>query len=186
MHRFFSTVVLGSAMALGVWAEGAAVPPSDSTKISDLTVGDLKALAAERSIDIQKAGYVRRAEISSFLMPGLGQFEVGDPLGGALNLAGQIALVGGTFYASWALLPSEARDASGSDRRSAIAHSWSSDPGRMAASTGVLVGGLTLSVFQRFWAADDAAHKAKSNIASGKVTFEPEIGFGFLGLRAGF
>jgi hypothetical protein len=129
---------------------------------------------------------VKRAEISSFLLPGLGQFEVGDPLGGTLNLAGQIALVGGAFWGSWALMPADARDASGHDRRGAIGHAWATEPGQMAASTGVLVGGLTLAVLQRFWAADNAGKTAKANIQSGKVTFEPMAGPGFFGMRAAF
>ncbi len=42
----------------------------------------------------------------------MGQYLAGDPLGGTLHLAGHIALVGGTFYAAWALLPEDARNAS--------------------------------------------------------------------------
>ncbi len=189
MNRFVLLGTLGLALTLSVGAQAAPPAPTpvpDTTKISDLTVGDLKALAAERSIEFQKFQYVKRAEISSFLVPGLGQFEVGDPLGGALNLAAQIAIVGGTFYGSWALMPADARDASGRDRWEAMRHAWSTDPGMMAASTGVLVGGLTLAVFQRFWAADNAGATAKANIKLGKVTFEPLAGPGFFGMRAAF
>lgn len=187
MKRFWGMAVLGTVLAAGAWAaDGVPALPSDSTKVNDLTVGDLKALAGARSIEWQKAVYVRRAQVASFVVPGLGQYLVGDPLGGTLNLVGQLALVGGTFYASWALLPDDARNASGGDRRNAINHAWSSEPGRMAASTGVLVGGLTLAVLQRFWAADNAGDTAKANIAAGKVTFEPLMGPGFFGLRAGF
>ncbi len=181
MKHVVAAAALGLVLTLGVSAQNA--EPSDSTKLSDLTVGDLKSLASSRMVEFQKMGYVRRAEIASFVLPGLGQYVVGDPLGGTLNLAGQVALIGGTFYAAWALLPPDARNASGSDRRSAIGHAWASEPASMVPSTLVMVGGLTLSVLQRFWASDDAGRQARANIASGKVTFQPFAGPGFFGMR---
>jgi hypothetical protein len=187
MNRFVLIAALGLALTLSVGAQTAAAPAvPDSTKISDLTVGDLKTLAAEQSVALQKAGYIRRAEVASFIIPGLGQYLVGDPLGGTLNWAGQIALVGGTFYAAWALLPSDARAAGGRDRRDLIGHYWTTDPLKVAPSALVMVSGLTLSVLQRFWASDNAGRTARANIQSGKVTFEPLAGPGFLGFRAGF
>lgn len=186
MNRFVLLGVLSLALTFAAGAQAAPNSVPDSTKVSDLTVGDLKTLAAERSIEFQKAGYVRRAEVASFIVPGLGQYLVGDPLGGTLNLAGQIALVGGTFYAAWALLPSDARDASGRDRRDVIGHYWTTDPLKVAPSALVMVSGLTLSLLHRFWASDAAGDTAKANIRSGKVTFEPLAGPGFFGLRAGF
>ena len=183
MKRYLLLSALGLALTLGAGAQSAPPPVSDSTKLSDLTVGDWKSLEAARTVEFQKIGYVRRAEAASFLVPGLGQYLVGDPLGGTLNLAGQIALVGGTFYTAWALLPSDARNASGSDRRGAIGHAWSSEPASMIPSTLVMAGGLTLAVLQRFWASDDAGRKAMANITSGKVTFQPFAGPGFIGLR---
>lgn len=187
MKRPTTLALIGLALTMAAGAQTPDQPSvSDTTKVSELTIGDLKALAATRSIEFQKAGYVRRAEVASFLIPGMGQYLVGDPLGGTLNLAGQIALVGGTFYAAWALLPSDARNASGSARHDAIGHYWATDPAKVAPSALVLVGGLTLSVLQRFWASDAAGERARANIESGKVTFQPMMGPGFFGMRAHF
>lgn len=160
----------------------------ETTKVGDLTVGDLKALAEAQSIERQKARYVHGAEFASFLIPGLGQFKTGDVAGGTLNLAGQIALVGGTLYGAWALLPSDLQNMNLSKeaRSSLMRHYWVNEPAKVAASAGVMVGGMALSVVHRFWAAADAGDKAEANIASGKVTFEPELGWGHFGMKARF
>lgn len=187
--KLYLSALLGLALTFGAAAQdaGRTLPP-DTTKVGDLTVGDLRALAEARALAFQQAQYVRRAEISSFLLPGLGQFEVGDPLGGVLNLAGQIALIGGTFYAAWALLPADlqSRDLSRRDRNGIVGHYWATDPGKVAPSALVVAGGLTLAVIHRFWASANAGDEAKANIASGKVTFKPDLGWGFFGLQACF
>jgi hypothetical protein len=186
MNRYVLLGVLGLSLTMAAGAQAVGQPVPDSTKVADLTVGDLKELAAERSVEMQKVGYVRRAEVASFIIPGLGQYLVGDPVGGTLDLAGQIFIVGGTFYAAWALLPTDARNAGGQERRDLIGHYWTTDPLKVAPSALILVSGLTFSVLERFWAADTAGDTARANIKSGKVTFEPMVGPGFFGLKAGF
>lgn len=190
MKRFWGLGVMGLVLSFAAgadsledWASARA-----DTKVADLTVADLKALAEAQSVERQEARYVHGAAFSSFLVPGLGQFKTGDVTGGVLNLAGQIALVGGTLYGAWALLPSDLQDLdlSHGARKDLMRNYWVHEPGKVAASAGVMVGGMALSLAHRFWAAGDAADKAEANLASGQVTFEPDLGWGHFGLKARF
>ena len=185
MDKRWMAAVLGLALAAGVgadslgdWAKG-----RDSQKVSDLTVGDWMALAEAKSVTRQERMYVVSAGVASFLVPGLGQFKTGDALGGTLNLAGRVALVGGTIYGVWALLPDDVK-AGGLDHRQRMDRwmsYWTTDPAKVAPAAGVAVGGLVLEVLQSHWAADDAMKRARANLADGTVVFEPRVNDGFLG-----
>lgn len=109
-----AVLLLGACFALGAQeaaADSTGIPLSLSEKkIADLTVGDFEALAAANSIERQKRHYVGSSAAALFLIPGLGQFKTGDNLGGTLHLVGQVALVAGTMYGAWALMPSEFRN----------------------------------------------------------------------------
>lgn len=190
MKRFWGLGVLALALSFTVGADSLEDWASTraETKVADLTVGDLKALAEAQSVERQERRYVHGAAVSSFLVPGLGQFKTGDAVGGTLNLAGHIALVGGTLYGAWALLPSDLQDLdlSHGARKDLMRNYWLHEPGKVAASAGVMVGGMTVALVHRFWAASDAGEKAEANLASGKVTFEPDLGWGHFGLKARF
>ena len=188
MRRFLMIGLLGLAGA-GLWAEGdplsAWVGSHQSAKLGDLTVGDLATLAQAESVERQQLFYVHSAGFASLLIPGAGQFKVGDPVGGTLHLVGQLALVGATAYGAWTLLPTDLQSTSlnPDQRRDLWHHYWMTDPAKVAGTAAVLAGGLTLSVLHSVWAAKDARTQAEQNVVSGKVTFEPmlvgnQLGFG--------
>ena len=183
MKRILVAVILSAVLAAAAGAEGvdAWAQARSSLKTSDLTVADWKALAEAESVERQERGYVMGASVSSFLLPGLGQFKVGDPLGGTLNLVGHVALVGGTLYGAWLLMPADIKNADRDQRREKFGATLFSDPAQVAPVVGIVVGGVALSIVQRFWASGDAKAQALSNLESGKVVFEPQFdhGFGF-------
>jgi len=154
--------------------------------VSDLTVGDLKALADIQSVDRQEARYVGGAAVASFLLPGLGQFKTGDAVAGTLNLVGFATLVGATMYGTWALLPDDVK-ASGlsfEGRHNVMKSYWTNDFGKIAPAVGVMAGGAALSLAYRFWSAGDARTRALGNLESGAVTFEPAAIDGRFGVMA--
>ncbi len=187
MKRLLTAAVLSLALGFGVNAEGLEdwVLAREDVKMSDLTVGDYKALAEAWSVQRQESWYVHSAAAASFLVPGLGQFKVGDPVGGTLNLAAHLALVGGTMYGVWALLPSDLQSTSLSHkaRHELMQDYWASDPGKIAPAMGVMAGGVVLSVVHSVWASKDAKAKALANLESDAVSFEPALFDRGLGLR---
>jgi len=188
MNKRWMAGVLGLVLVMGAGADSLAdwAKARENQKINDLTVGDWAALAQARSVQHQEAWYVGSAGVASFLVPGLGQFKTGDVMGGSLQLAGRVALVGGTFWGVWALLPDDLK--SGGLTRDAKMDKWRTywhdDPAKVAPAAGLAVGGMALSLIQSFWASDDAVKRAKANIVSGAVVFEPSVSAGFMGLRA--
>ena len=191
MKRILMAGFLAAGLSLGAQAqetESAWLNSHSAAKVADLTVGDLTAFAQARSVTLQQQHYVFRAGLSSFLVPGLGQFETGDVAGGTLHLAGQIALIGATVYGAWTLMPADLKVSglSASARHSLVENYWMSDPGKIAPAAAVMAGGFTLSLIHSFWASRDARAEAKANIADGKVTFEPtDFGLG-MGMRMRF
>lgn len=187
MKQFLVTMVLGGALIAGAVAESPAAwaEARSTVKVADLTVGDLKAWADAQSIERQERRYVYGSSFSSFLLPGLGQFKVGDPVGGTLNLAGHIAVVGGTMYGVWALLPSDLKKSglSRDERHDRMSDYLHNDPAKVAPALGVMAGGVALTLVHRFWAASDAKTQALANLESGAVTFEPALFQGGLGFR---
>lgn len=174
-----------SAETLGAKAYAGLPAELSAKKVSELTVGDLALLAEQRSIEKQKRHYVHGAAASSFLLPGAGQLLVGDTAGGVLHLAGQAALIAGTMYGSYLLLPAEIRDSSlsRSERKDLVEqYRDSGDEDKLYASAGVMAGGFALSVIHSFWAANDAKDTAIDNIESGKITFEPSLYIGSHGM----
>jgi len=154
-------------------------------KIADLTVADLEAIASAKSIERQKRHYVEGAAVGSFLIPGVGQFMTGDKVGGSLRLAGQLALVAGTMYGAWLLLPSEFRGSnlSRGERRDLVQnYKDNGERNRLYASAAVMTGGFALSVIHSVWAATDAKKQATENINAGKVTFKPSLYIGAHGM----
>ena len=188
MDTRWMAAVLGLALAAGAGADGIGdwAKAREAQKVSDLTVGDWMALEQAKSVERQERIYVVSSGVESFLVPGLGQFQTGDPLGGTLNLAGRVALVGGTIWGVWALLPDDLKT-SGLDQRARMdkwKNYWLTDPVKVAPAAGVAVGGLVLELVQSHFAAEDAMKRARENLADGKVVFEPKVNAGFLGFGA--
>jgi len=186
MKRILTAAVLSLALGFSVGADSLEswVQAREDVKMSDLTVGDYKALAEAWSVERQEKMYVYGAAVSSFLIPGTGQFKVGDPLGGTVSLVGQLALVGATMYGSWALLPGDLQSTSLSHeaRRTLMKNYWQTDPAKVAPAAGVMAGGMALALLHSVWSSKDAKTKAQANLDSDKVTFEPTVferGLGF-------
>jgi hypothetical protein len=170
----------------------AAVPDGAGKTIEELTVAEWTALASAASVARQEDRYVGHAKFLSFVLPGTGQFMVGDTTGGILHLGAELAIIAGTVTAYRLLLPSDLQDSSlsRSERRSLMDDYWEDGDGaELLPAMGVAAAGLTLSIVNRVLASSDAGDTARTNIDSGKVVFEPKIyltgshfGFGF-GMR---
>jgi hypothetical protein len=172
----------------GVQAElGAALEEMSASQLGTLTVGDLARLAARISVAEQKAAYVQRARMASRFLPGVGQFMTGDTVGGSLFLAGDIALMAGTVIGAYALLPSNVQFSSIdylNDPLGVIRSRWESNSiSEYLPSFGVMLGGMIVKGVLGHFASEDAAKKARQNIAEGRVTFTPN--FEFLGRSFG-
>lgn len=155
---------------------------------SQVPVAEVAALENARSVISQELRYVYGAAISSYFLPGMGQFKVGDTAGGILHLTGQAALVAGTAWGVWALLPEDLKSGTLSydARHARMKYYLQDDFNKIAPSLGVLAGGLVLSSIHSMWAASDAKNQALENVREGSVSFEPvALGLGF-GLRMGF
>jgi hypothetical protein len=169
---------------------------NSSEQLGTMTVADLEKLAGEVSVAVQKAHYVQRVRMASFMMPGVGQYMAGDPVGGTLFLAGDIAVFAGTVLGAYFLLPVNVQigagagtGASGLDYLntpvSGIKNAW--DANSLLAylpSVGVMAGGMLVKHLLGMWSSKSAAALARQNIADGKVTFEPTL-FPLFGMGQG-
>lgn len=169
--------------ALDAWVEkNGAIP------WSQVPVAEVAALENAKSVISQELRYVYGAAISSYFLPGMGQFKVGDTAGGILHLTGQAALVAGTAWGVWALLPEDLKSGtlSHDERHARMEYYLEEDFNTIAPALGVMAGGVVLSTIHSIWAAGDAKKQAIDNVREGSVTFEPvALGLGF-GLRMGF
>jgi len=206
MHRtLIALIALAAAagMAAGAWAQAgpspapsaptapsaftaevqAALQEMSSEQLGTLTVGDLQKLAGRISIAEQEAAYVQRARTASRFLPGAGQLMTGDSLGGALFLAGDVALAAGTLVGAYLLLPSSVQFSSIdyiNDPVSSIRSKWEGNSiGAYLPSFAVCVGGMILEHVLGHFASVEAGRSARRAISDGKVTFTPN--FDFLG-----
>jgi hypothetical protein len=176
----------GAPLPLGMWPElGAALQEMDTTQIGTLTVGDLAKLAGQLSIAEQRLRYVQRARHASLIMPGVGQFMTGNPVGGSLYVVGDVAVFAGTVLGAYFLLPPQVQFTSVNyltDPLQTICNAWQ---GRSVLdylpSVGVVAGGMIVQHILSHFASVDAARAARKNIADGKVTFTPNFNFGMMG-----
>ncbi len=149
--------------------------PYSATQIGSMTVGDLEKLKGQVSIALQKEAYVRKAAMASFALPGVGQFRTGDTLGGALFLAGDLALVAGTLVGAYYLLPSNVQLNSLDYLNapfSTIETTWKSNTlAEYLPSIAVAAGGTVAQVLLRSLCARQAEADARAAVQSGKVTF---------------
>ena len=159
----------------------AAMEEMSGDQLGALTVGDLARLAERISIAEQKARYVQRARTASRILAGVGQFMTGDAVGGSLFLAGDVALMAGTLIGAYALLPSNVQFSSLNylgDPLGTIRSRWESNSiSDYLPSCGIMLGGMIVKAVLGHFAAEDAARRARENIAEGKVTFTPNLEF---------
>ena len=124
------------------------------------------------------------------MLPGLGQFRLGEGLEGAGFLAGHLGIVAGSLAGAYFLLPADLRfdrrDYLGtpmSDLRAAWTSHGISD---LLPAIGVLAAGGVADMGLRFWSASAAHAEAKTALDSGRITPEPLVGPGLFGMRLRF
>jgi hypothetical protein len=153
--------------------------PGAADKTPDqLTLGERLALASAVSISMQEQSYVRHAAMASFMVPGAGQFQVGNYGLGAIHLGAEAAIIGGSAVALWYLAPPGLLDFSMTmeQRHAAMGAYLTKDRiGEILPAMGVVAGGALLSFINRAIAADGARKGAQANLASGKVKFEASL-----------
>ena len=156
-----------------------AAAPGIADKTPDqLTIGERLAVAGAVSVAMQKAAYVRRAAVASFMLPGAGQWMTGDYGSGALHLGAQAAIMAGGLAAIWYLSPADLRDLTlGREKRMDLMRSYFTLDriGQILPSMGVAAAGMTLSLIDRVLAAKGARAEAQTNLDSGKVKIEPRL-----------
>jgi hypothetical protein len=154
-------------------------------KLGDFSVEDLVTLRDRLSIARQKDQYVERIAAESFLLPGLGQLEVGDTASGLGFLALDLGVFAGTLAAVYCLLPSDLRfDRLNyfGDATSTIQNTWSGHSiTDYLPSVGALFGGLVIDQIVRQLASAHARGEAVQAVDQDKVRFTPRIGIGFMG-----
>ena len=168
---------------------GAAMAEMSGDQLGTLTVGDLIRLGERISVAEQSARYVEKARAASQMLPGVGQFMTGDTVGGSLFLAGDVALMTGMLIGAYALLPSNVQFSSLNyfgDPIGNIRSRWESNSiSDYLPSAAVMLGGMIVKAVVGHFAAEDAARRARENIAAGKVTFTPNLEFLGRGVDAG-
>ncbi len=149
------------------------------TQIGSMTIGDLEKLQGQISIAIQKEQYVQSVRRASFFLPGLGQLRTGDTTGGALFIAGDLAIAAGTVLGAYFLLPSNVQFASLdylNTPLSSIRSEWQSNTlADYAPSFFVVVGGMAAEMILRVVSSRNAETEAREAVANGKVTFQPQF-----------
>jgi len=206
MKKIFAALLVFAALASAVSAQETVTPSSlnqeiaaalqdlSSTQVGTLTIGDMVKIAERVSIAEQKLHYVQKARMASFMFPGAGQFMTGDAAGGALFLAGDIVVVTGTLVGAYFLLPADLQFNSlnyFTSPFSTIRTTWENHSFvDLLPSMGLMAGGFLLKGIIGHFSAAGAARGALRNIADGKVTFTPNLGFmghGFgMGMRMRF
>jgi len=170
-----------AAPAGGTQELSAALQEMTAAQLGALTVGDVVRLTARVSVAAQRVQYVQRARMASMMLPGVGQFMMGDPVGGSLFLAGDLALFAGTVLGTYFLLPANVQFGSLDYLNAPIATIKTTWEGNSLLSylpsMGVMAGGMILQRILGHIAGANAAKDARMNIANGKVTFTPSFGF---------
>jgi len=185
-----TAAALAAAGAAAIRGElGAAMAEMSGDQLGALTVGDLIRLGERISVAEQNARYVEKARAASQMFPGVGQFMTGDTVGGSLFLAGDVALMTGMLIGAYALLPSNVQFSSLNyfgDPTGTIRSRWESNSiSDYLPSAAVMLGGMIVKAVVGHFAAEDAARRARENIAAGKVTFTPNLEFLGRGVGAG-
>jgi hypothetical protein len=205
MKRFGIVLCLIAAVGAGVSAQearpqsslqaelSAALQDMSTAQLGTLTVQDVLNLASRVSIAEQKIHYVQKVRMASMLFPGAGQFMAGDALGGSLFLTGDLLVWTGAVVGAYFLLPTDLQFSHLdylNDNVATIDTRWAAHSVvDYLPSVGVLAGGMLLKSLLGHLSAVSAADEARANIASGKVTFTPNLDFigrgGMMGMGMG-
>lgn len=174
-----------------VKAELAAVKTNLGDKpIGELTLNQLSPYWDNMNLAISKDNYLNEAYMMSFMMPGAGQLRNGDALEGLGFMALNVSVIAGTLIGSYFLLPADLRfDKMNyfSSSFKTIGDTWYNHSlNDYLPSIGTMLLGCIIDFGIRFWSASDAYSDSKTAIDSGKVKVEPQIGFGYLGMRMRF
>lgn len=174
-----------------VKAELAAVKTNLGDKpIGELTLNQLSPYWDNMSLAISKDNYLNEAFMMSFMMPGAGQFRNGDALEGLGFMALNVSVIAGTLIGSYFLLPADLRfDKMNyfSASFKTIGDTWYNHSfNDYLPSIGAMILGCLIDFGVRVWSASDAYSASKTAIDSGKIKMEPQIGFGYLGMRMRF
>ena len=161
-----------------------------ATQLGTLTGADLVRMAGRLSVAQQARAYVTRVSMASMLFPGTGQFMTGDTVGGVLFVTGDLAVMVGAMIGTYYALPPDLQFGSinyYADKFSTIKAAWENHSAQnYLPAFGVMAGGLILKGILGHVSSRLAAQAARRNIADGKVTFTPRIGFDGRGLMMGF
>ena len=163
----------------------ALVPGLENKTPAELTFAERARLSDALSVHLQGEHYVARAAMSSFVLPGLGQFMIGKPLDGALFLTAQLAIVAGSMAGAYYLAPS-GFSATWGDRGAMRSYMASGNWYQAAPAMGVMAGGMTLAVVNAVISSRSAAAGARENVVAGRVKFEPRLMHSPMGMGMGF
>lgn len=161
-----------------------AVPSAADKTPDEWTLEERLAISSVFSVAMQESMYVRHAGVSSFLVPGAGQFMTGQVGVGALHLGTELLIAGGAFAGMYFLTPADLLDHSLTmDERHALVASYMTPEriGELLPGMGVAAGTFVLSLLNRTLAARGAVLGAEANLADGSVSFEPVVSLGSIG-----
>jgi hypothetical protein len=154
-------------------------------KIGDFDIAAIASVRERLSVASQKDEYVRDMGLHSLMLPGLGQFEMGDTANGFGFMALNLAAIAGTLVGVYYTLPSDLRFDHIDyfrDSFSSISNAWNNHSlVDYLPAAGVFLGGMIVDGIIRHWAAGSARREATSRIDSGTVKFTPRVGIGFMG-----
>jgi TM2 domain-containing membrane protein YozV len=181
------TGVVVRSGALGIELELIAAELGDR-KLGDLTGPDLVAIGQKIALVRRERALIHGAAMLSFIVPGAGQFAVGNPGGGAAFLLGQIALTAGTVAGALYLLPADLRPGTFdyfNSSRTAIKNAFDAHSRTdLIPAMAVMMAGMVLDVPLHIFAARGAARDARDALESGKIKLEGRFGPGFVGMGA--
>ncbi|MFP4382635.1 MAG: hypothetical protein ACLFSE_01210 [Spirochaetia bacterium] len=156
--------------------------------ISDITVGDITSLFNKYSIVRQQKMYIKKAEMKSILIPGWGQFSMGDRWNGVLFMGVHVLLKGGTLLGSYFLLPNQVRFSSinyFTAPAESIEAAWKNLSFMdLLPALGAYGAGTMACMLLRKAAASHAGQTARQRITEGDVTFTPVFHSDGIGIRA--
>jgi hypothetical protein len=180
--------ILGKDVGLYVKSEIGQIEADYGTKsLGDFTMKDIVEVRDRLDVASQKDDYVDSIAVESYLLPGLGQFKVGDAGAGIGFLSLDLAVAGGTLMAMYFLLPSDLRFDRLDyfrDSFSTISNAWNGHSFTdYLPSIGVAFAGLVIDQIVRHAASSHARDEAVKAVDQGKPVFTPRIGAGFMGFN---
>jgi hypothetical protein len=188
MSRGFSPFALMNRPAAGPFLSkeiGLIQSELSEKKIGDIEAATLFSVRDRLSIAEQKDTYVLKMGMHSFLLPGLGQLEMGNTGEGAGFLAADLAVVAGSFVVAYYLLPTDLRF----DRIDYFTSNFSTINSAWCGhsftdylpAAGAFFGGMVIDQTLRHWSSARARREAVHFIDEGRATFTPRVGIGFIG-----